>query len=782
MARKILPTPPEPERHYHSWKQELLTDLSCQVYPRVSTPEQKKNVSAEMQQDKSFAILCGWTEEMIIMDADDLGLSGQLKMEDRPAFVKMLRRIADGTIKTVIAAQVDRLFRDRWGAEYSKFMEICYTYGVKVVTPNPWRTGIEFIYDFSIPWHVDKFRRKCEEAWSYLENHVYGRMLAAQKELGERGFWTGGSIAIGYTIDRREKVDGKRNPDYRKYTIYEPHAEVVRWLFQRFRELNGRMNDLMREIERRPILFKAFDSNIDAELYTCYANTKVYAEDGETIIGYTIASTRGLGGLLSNPAYVGYWIYNNVVVSTNNHDAIVDYGVFLYAFNRLSATNLDATPNTAFLEKKQRYVKKHKADKPALLKNHIEAADEQFTIFAADVPLLGEKTKGTAVVFYGLYPRKSGVRPGSKYMIPAPDIDGFFLERFIERLQQAEGFDNFLDMEKAEQEAQLKLRQDIERDIKAAEAQMAKIEAQAEVGGLTDSDLQAKANARYIKLKEDVIRLRERLRELTGNKPESEKRLSYKQMMRAAGDCWDEVILPEEIPLMIDAFVKMVIIELLSPRFYTMTIHWKDPDWGIDGALCYRHGNPSLRWSKEEDELLEKHYPTTPKEELLQLIPGRTIFAMRHRASTKGIARLLYEPDIPTEVSWNEWQLMQEKQLTVDQIKAMRHETREKPHWTKEEDDILRKYYPVASRKDLLQAMPHRNYKNMIYRARRLGLSRNIYEEEGLSTRFSQQDTQVIEEYKLEVELLQGVQTGKLMQWSTRPRFSTELPGATRRY
>src|SRR6266700_871039 len=205
MARKILPTPPEPERTYHSWKQELLTDLSCQVYPRVSSPEQKKNVSAEMQQDKGFAILCGWLEETIIMDADDLGLSGQLKMEDRPAFVKMLRRISDGTIKTIIAAQVDRLFRDRWGAEYSKFMEICYTYGVKVVTPNPWRTGIEFIYDFSIPWHVDKFRRKCEEAWSYLENHVYGRMLAAQKELAERGFWTGGSIAIGYTIDRREK-------------------------------------------------------------------------------------------------------------------------------------------------------------------------------------------------------------------------------------------------------------------------------------------------------------------------------------------------------------------------------------------------------------------------------------------------------------------------------------------------------------------------------------------------------------------------------------------------
>src|SRR5260221_7421463 len=92
------------------WKIEVPTHRPCQVYPRVSTPEQKKNKSAEMQQDKNFAILCGWVDDgkNIIMDTDDLGLSGQLKMEERPAFVKMLRRIAEGTIKTVIAAQVDR--------------------------------------------------------------------------------------------------------------------------------------------------------------------------------------------------------------------------------------------------------------------------------------------------------------------------------------------------------------------------------------------------------------------------------------------------------------------------------------------------------------------------------------------------------------------------------------------------------------------------------------------------------------------------------------------------
>ncbi|MEO8954847.1 MAG: recombinase family protein [Ktedonobacteraceae bacterium] len=200
-----------------SWKMELPITSYVQIYPRVSTPEQKKNVSAEMQVDRTFALTCGWSQELIILDDRDLGLSGQLRMEDRPAFNDMLRRIADGQVKIVIAAQVDRLFRDRWGKEYSKFMEICYLYGAKVVTLNHSRTSIDFMYDFSISWHVDQFRRKCEDAWRYIENHV-GRMLAAKDELGESGRWAGGNLPIGFLVDRREKVDGKKIPTTARFT------------------------------------------------------------------------------------------------------------------------------------------------------------------------------------------------------------------------------------------------------------------------------------------------------------------------------------------------------------------------------------------------------------------------------------------------------------------------------------------------------------------------------------------------------------------------------------
>src|SRR6266699_7173430 len=167
-----------------------------QIYPRVSTPEQMKNVSAEMQQDKRFALRCGWADELIIMDTRDLGLSGQLRMEDRPAFSDMIARIGEGKVKIIIAAKVDRLFRDRWGKEYARFMEICYTYGVKVAIPNTNRTGIEHIYDFSISSHVDQFRRECEAAWKYIERHIY-MMAEAKNELGRKGLWFGANMPTG---------------------------------------------------------------------------------------------------------------------------------------------------------------------------------------------------------------------------------------------------------------------------------------------------------------------------------------------------------------------------------------------------------------------------------------------------------------------------------------------------------------------------------------------------------------------------------------------------------
>lgn len=660
--------PQEPEKT-NSWKQQLDTARHVIIYPRVSTPEQVKNVSAEMQQDKTFVLKYGWPAELIIMDTSDLGLSGQLRMEDRPAFNRALRLIAEGTAKTVVAARVDRLFRDRWGKEYAKFMEICYTYSVKVVTLTVDRRAIDFVYDFSISSHVDQFRRECEAAWKYIERHIY-MMAEAKNELGRRGLWFGANMPTGYIPDRREEIDGRENPDYRKIFPYWRHAEKIDWLYDKFMELVGNVTGLRREIARLPYLFPPFEDQIDKEIVNRCPLTKVLDENGK-LIGYTIGSEKGLRDMLANPVYAGMWVHKGVLIRSDNHEPIVELGKFLYAFNRLSPTNLDGTPNEEYLERCKKYVKKHRSDQPALLRNCVFAKDDRYRVRVKDIPRHGNQADGVARPFYGFILKK-GIGQSRKYMILAEDVDNFFLDALRERLLESDDFEDFLDEEEADQTARAQLLKDIDEQISAVKSLMRKIEQQIRSGVLTNERLLQAANDEYNGLEAELQRLHARKGEVTTTKTHAQKRRTYKQLMFDAGEYWDEVVPPEEYPVMVDAFVEKVVLDNIAPRFYTMTIYWRDPAWGIDELVCFRSGNPSISWTAEEDELLGEQYPSATPEALLKMFPHRSPYGIKHRAVRLGIETekpKLWGKMLAFSFSLQDYEIMEHYGLTEDELR-----------------------------------------------------------------------------------------------------------------
>jgi hypothetical protein len=632
-----------------------------QIYPRVSTPEQMKNVSAEMQQDKKFALRCGWTEELIIMDTRDLGVSGRLRMEDRLAFSDMITRISEGEVKIIIAANVSRLFRDRWGKEYARFMEICFTYGVRVVIPNKTRTGIEYIYDFSKTSDVELFRRKCEESWSYIENQV-GMMHAYRNELGYAGCWVGSSIPTGFMVDLREIINGEENPNYRKYIPYHPWAVHVARLTERYRELVGSINELFRELERTGFLFPPLDETFPKELYSRIPITPVYEnpddpEDKRIIKGYKIASLYGLKSILRNPANIGHHVYKGVI-RYNNHPAIVPYMDFIYAFNRLFPTNLDGTPNTDYLEHASRYMKRYASEVPAFLQNHIRPFDEKTFTYCVDQV----KTKSKGVLpYYTFYYRRFTSRR-EVYIISAPDVDSMFLARFVERLQTpvAENeFENFLDQDNAEQQAYNRRLKELQVHIDATKSLMAKLlrrlallEEDEEVltqrrntRPINDEDEQEKelvhaVRHSYREHKLELARLENEYERLVSTGSQVEKRRNFKKLMRDAGEAWEEVVTREDIIELVDLFVAKVALEWLSPQFYRLTIFWKDDEWETDTVVCFKGGCPSPYWSDEEKEVIRLHYPTATGRELMQLLPHRTLSGIKWKAHTMGIRRV----------------------------------------------------------------------------------------------------------------------------------------------
>jgi hypothetical protein len=637
----------------------LLLDAFVQPYPRVSTQEQMKNMSAEMQQDRKFCLLCGWQNDLIIMDTRDLGISGRLRMEERPAFSDMIARVADPDpcrrVRTIVAANVSRLFRDRWGKEYARFMEICYTYGVKVVIANKTRTGIEHIYDFSKSSDVELFRRKCEEAWSYVENQI-GMMHALKDEVGYSGRWVGHALPTGFMVDLREKINGEDNPNYKKYTPYKPWAVHVTRLQERFREAGGNVNELYRQLVREGFLFPPLDDTFPKELRNKIAITPVYEdpeapEDERVTKGYKIASVWGLTCILKNPANIGHFVYKGVIIY-NSHPAIVNYMDFIYAFNRLSPTNLDGSPNTNYLERASRYVKRHRSEKPAYLRNHIEPADAtRFSSYTEDVLT---KADGR-IPFYEFYKRCSGPRE-TVYRISGLDVDRVFLARFVERLQSPIAeveFDDFLREEAAEHEAYLKRLRELEVHIAATKSLMERLKRRLTLLTIEDNQRQQKTREeeeaekelvaevlnKYTEHKLELARLESEYDRLVTSGTDAEKRRSFKKFMRDAGEAWEEVVTREDIIELVDLFVGRVTLEWVSPQFFVLTVYWKDDEWEIDQAVCFKGGCPSPHWSKEEEEILKTYYPTAPGKKLMELLPQRSLESIKVHASYFGIRR-----------------------------------------------------------------------------------------------------------------------------------------------
>ncbi len=88
-----------------------------------------------------------------------------------------------------------------------------------------------------------------------------------------------------------------------------------------------------------------------------------------------------------------------------------------------------------------------------------------------------------------------------------------------------------------------------------------------------------------------------------------------------------------------EIFTTKVTLDTLSPRVYKMNIMWRDTTWGVDTIIAIRQGNPSTRWTPENDTLLGEHYATATRQELMRIFPDRPVTAIYRRAATLGLKK-----------------------------------------------------------------------------------------------------------------------------------------------
>lgn len=642
---------------------ELPTQDMLAIYGRQSTKNQVlKNVqSGEMQTEDlmEFAKRLGWPEDLIILyienrqkDGTIKSASGRLRIDQREGLKALVERIEADEIKAIVVFLEDRLFRDETMLGPDTFIDVCKRHGCIVITPNT-------TYNFHNCYHVKQFRDRCEQAADFLNDYIIARLHGGKNRISRKGLYDGRAMPMGYVVDLQEYIerDGTMvpNPGYKRYMIYEPHARVIRWIFRRFFELGGKLIALCRELNSMPVLFPDFDKE-----YERYAKKYLM----QRVPGGYQISQHGLRSLLTNVAYIGWWMFHEEVISKTNHPAVIEEDLFWYAFEQLSHYTVEGERN----EKKRRWQTRHTEETPGILKNVIFAEDEGDSVYV---------TFEHQEWIYSFYRKGPGSITERGTSILVSSLDHIFVERFLQHLERTERYKDYHKEAKHLQEAFVQAKATVQTQLDIINARIEGLEATLE---LPPSNLSKEKREKFAaKLEKAEARRAELLEELKEPRINQGIRvlLKYQELIKEFGtDTWDMLLMSDK-RLLVEALTEHVTLLLLAPRWIGLHIIWKDKERGSDLAYIYRTKGATPEWAEEEHQTLVDLYPSAPQTAILEQLPKRSWRSIVTRASKMNILRIGHirkDSLIPEALSLEDWQFMQEHNISYESVAPPKYE------------------------------------------------------------------------------------------------------------
>ena len=228
---------------------QLPIDKPIVQYIRQSSLGQvKHNVQSKIQQDQMLErrlLAYGWPHDLIIKIEADQGTSGQKTRFEREGLDRLYRMIESGEAFAIACYDASRLWRDRTHIWYNMLIEdYLKRYNIPVVMFN-------YVYWCNRSVDEEGLREEFKQA-AYQLKHIYEKVNPAKLLAVKYGMsYGGGAVPMGYIV--------QEEPGRKFFVIYEPHAEKIRYLFKRFRELNGNLSRLGRELVATGFCFPAFE-------------------------------------------------------------------------------------------------------------------------------------------------------------------------------------------------------------------------------------------------------------------------------------------------------------------------------------------------------------------------------------------------------------------------------------------------------------------------------------------------------------------------------------------
>jgi DNA-directed RNA polymerase subunit F len=656
MARKVQPIRSivKKKKTYDTGR-DFPKDKPGVIYVRQSTVMQiQRNLhSFEMQTNDFVEHFRGrgvtGTIEII---ADDEGKSGTLDIHKRSGLSRTVSLIEGAEllggerIGWVAAVNVSRLTRDEWLIVPGELMRACYEHDV-------WISTLRMDFNFQDEYCRRVFMLEAEEAARHLKwmKEVLGGGLQAASN---KGVYDGRDMQPGYIIDYREYIDGYTvNPNYKKFRVYEPHAERTQWLFQRYFELDGNFPVLCREVEALHPFYPPFDrTEVHSKNLSEFTGRKTMTEQGYT------PTAHGLLGILTNPVYIGWWIPRNGGLIEHHHEALVSEELFSFAHKRLSTH--DFAGNRV---KPIGTTRNGQAE--ALLKKVIEAPDgSPFYPFMASRGYLVYRAR-----IYGKLTREEYLS------VAASHIDRLFLGKFFERLQEwsTRGeLAEWRERQKLAHESHEEHNKNVRKSIKQAHARRQEI-----MDTLADPEI-PKTKQMRIDYAQQVAGLEGKIAELEEElkilPDEEDSTALYRiwDLIPALQQHWNKLLFKDRLRV-VNAFTRRVILSTPSPGWLKMEIEWKI---GQKDTMHERRSTNGKSWTPAEEAIIRELWPTGDGGEILRQLPDRSYSAIKKRAGDMGLRREQKGGSVRLDdyfgISMQDMQYAREHQLDI---------VRKEPQW-----------------------------------------------------------------------------------------------------
>ena len=565
-------------------------------------------------------------------DGKIVDASGTKRVDERPTMQDLWYHIEHDIVKAVMCRGVDRLFRHIDMVEPAQFARLCKDHQCIIITVKEVRrrTRIE-VYNFhDNPEDIGAFLAEAQAGADFILNQIEW-MVRCKLNKALRGEYDGRNVPAGFILVNE------------KYHIYEPHAQVVRWLFRRYRELSGNFSSLMREVAQR-IADQGY-------LFPPFADER-FTQMGRSGDGYII-KPKGLKGLLVNTVYIGWWLVYETVDKgketehrvlrakiEDHHPAIVSLEDFWYAYERL--TEEDAP--------RSRYNKVGTISCNALLDGIVTS--DKSSVYVSQ----RAHEPDTACYVMSSHKQFQGNHfYGSIYV---RELDHLFTSHLLAKLEEGKRIRDTLDPGMRDGwdnlDAMLATRLiDVAKMQEIATAGIDSMLAQyQEEAASLDNTLHygaAKLPPKKIEeYSERLARLHVAISELTLKKSRAQQAArelaAFTNKLGDVPAVWKELGI-EKQRRFVALITEKITLTKPSPNWLQLTIQWLWPDMPLDILYIWQRGSRSEAWTDEENSILRTLYSHADRGTILQALPSHSWSAILQRAVDLGVSRAYQRND-----------------------------------------------------------------------------------------------------------------------------------------